>query len=73
MSSPVSTYLEEFGYPPKLEDEGVIPFGEILQYSLGLVGCHVLVGIEGIREAIALLDHVDALVPKLTNDEHVRW
>lgn len=73
MSSAVSTHLEEFGDPTKLENEGVVPFGEILQYSLGLIGRHVLVGFEGIREAIALLEHIDALVAKVTNDEHVRW
>lgn len=73
MSSAVSTYREEFGDPTKLEDEGVIPFGEVFQYSLGLVGRHVFVGFEVIGEAITLLDHVDALVAKVTDDEHVRW
>lgn len=72
VSSAVSTYHEEFGDPTKLEDEGEVPFGEVFQYSLGLVGCHVLVGFGVVREAIALLDHVDALVAKLADDEHVR-
>ena len=29
VSSAVSTYREEFGDPTKLEDEGVVPFGEV--------------------------------------------
>ena len=72
VSSAVSTYFEEFGDPTKLEHEREVPFGEILQYSLGHIGRHVLVGFEVVREAIALLDRVDALVAKVTDDEHVR-
>lgn len=72
-SAEVSTYLEEFGDPTKLEDEGSVPLGEVFQYNLGHVGRHVFVGFAIIREAIALLDHVDALVAKVINDEHVRW
>ena len=73
MSSTVSTYHEEFGDPAKLEDEGKVPFCEILQNSLRFVGRHVFVGFQVISEAIVLLDHVDALVAKVTDDEHVRW
>lgn len=72
-TSAVSTYLEKFGDPTELEDKGKVPFGEVLQYSLGLVGRHVLVRFEAVREAIAILYHVDALVAKVTDDEHVRW
>lgn len=68
-----NTYHEELGDPTKLENEGEVPFGEVFQHSLGLVGRHVLVRFEVIREAIALLDHVDALVAKATDNEHVRW
>lgn len=68
LSSAVNTYLEEFGDPTKLEDEREVPFGEVFQYSLGFVGCHVLVGFEVIREAIVLLDHVDALVAEVTDN-----
>ena len=71
LMSAVSTYLEEFGNPTKFEYERGVPFGEILQYSLRLIGRHVLVGFEVIREAIALLDHVDALVAKVTDNKHV--
>ncbi len=73
VGSAVSTYREEFGDPTKFEDEGVVPFGEVFQYCLGFVGLHVLVGFEVICEAITLLDHVDALVAKVTDDEHVSW
>ncbi len=73
MSSAVSTYLEEFGDPAELEYERRVPLSDVLQYSLGLIGSHVLVSFEVIGEAIALLDHVDALVAKVTDDEHVSW
>ena len=73
VGSAVSTYREEFGDPTKFEDEGMVPFGEVFQYCLGFVGRHVVVGFEVIREAITLLDHVDALVAKVTDDEHVSW
>ena len=61
------------GDPTKLEEEGGLPFGDVFQYSLRLVGCHGLVGFEVIREAMLFLDHVDALVAEVTDDEHVRW
>lgn len=70
--SAVSTYLEEFRDPTKLEYERAVPFSEILQYSLSLIGRHVLVGFRVIRKAVDLLDQVDALVAKVTDDEHVR-
>lgn len=73
VNSAVSTYLEEFRDPTKFEDEGKVPFREVFEDSLRLVWRHVLVGFEVIREAIALLDHVDALVAKVSDDEHVRW
>ncbi len=68
-----STYREEFGDPTKFEDEGVVPFSKVFQYCLGFVGRHVLVGFDVVCEAITLLDHVDALVAKVTDDEHVSW
>ena len=73
VTSAVSTHLEEFGDPTKFEDERKVPFSQVFQYSLGLVGCHVLVGFEVICETIVLLDHVDALVAEVTDDEQVRW
>ena len=73
VASAVSTYREEFGDPTKFEEEGVVPFSEVFQYCLGFVGRHVLVGFEVICETITLLDHVDALVAKVTDDEHVSW
>ena len=69
----VSTYLEEFGDPAKFEDERRVPFSDVLQYSLGLIGSHVLISFGVISEAIALLDHVDALVAEVADDEHVSW
>lgn len=72
MRSAVGTYLEEFRDPTKLEYERAVPFSEILQYSLSLIGRHVLVGFGVTRKAVGLLDQVDALVAKVTDDEHVR-
>lgn len=73
MSSTISTYREEFGDPPELEDEGKFSFRYVLQNKLSLVGHHVLVGFWVLREAKGLLDLVDGLVAKNTDDEHVRW
>ena len=73
MSSQQGTHLEEFRDPAKLEHERAVPFGHVLQYHLGLIRRHVLVRIDIIREAKALLDCTDALVAKVVNDEQVRW
>lgn len=69
----ISTYLEELGDPTKLEGEGEIMFSKVLQYNLGHVGRHVFIRFEVMREAIHLLDFVDATIAKIIDDEHVRW
>ena len=73
VSSAVSTYLEEFRDPPELEYERAVPFGKIFENGLSVIRGHVLVGFRVIGEAVVLLDHVDALVAKLTDDKQIRW
>ena len=73
ISPKISTYLEEFGDPTKFKGEGEIEFSKVFQYNLGDIGRHVPIRLEVIREAIDLLDLVDAAIAKITDDGHVRW
>ena len=73
MSSTISTYREEFRDPAEFEGEGKFPLRHVLQNGLRLVGRHILVGIRVVREAIGLLELVNALVAKNVDDEHESW
>lgn len=73
MSPTISTHLEEFGDPTKLEDEGEVPFRKVLHNSLSHIGRHILVGSRDIREGTVFLDLVDAVVADGTDNEHPGW
>ena len=73
VSPKISTYLEEFDDPTKFKGEGEIEFSKVFQYNLGHIGRHVSIRFEVVREAIDLLDLVDAMMAEIMDEEHVRW